>query len=110
MGHEDFQYLRIVPPTHIFHEHHPSLYPCFLHVDGWVLWGFVGVKRKYEVYEYGSLDWRELAIPQEINSDISLQQWAVVVLEDNRLLFNEREHACGGDGRIRQREKQEKWD
>lgn len=66
--------------------------------------GFCGVKREYEVDEYGALDWGESAVPEEVNGDISLQQWAVVVLEDKRLLFDEREHACGGDGRVRQRE------
>jgi hypothetical protein len=55
------------------------------------MWGFTGVKRKHEVDEHGALDCREVAVPEEINGDISLQQWATVVHEHNRWLCGTRE-------------------
>ena len=48
----------------------------------------VGIERLEEVDEYGPLDGGEVSIPNEIKGDVAFEEWAVVVLENQRLLLN----------------------
>lgn len=60
--------------------------------------GGVGIERLEEVDEYGALDGGEVSVPNEIEGDVALKEWPVVVLENERLLLNKREEfsRCGG--------------
>lgn len=62
--------------------------------------GGVGIERLEEVDEYGTLDGGEVFVPNEIEGDVALKEWPVVVLENERLLLNKREEfsRCGGGG------------
>ena len=52
--------------------------------------GFDGrAQRVDEIDDYGALGWGELPVPDEINGDLPLQDWPIVVLQHQRLLFNE---------------------
>lgn len=52
-----------------------------------------------EIHDYGPLDWSELAIPDQINGDVALQESTVVILENQRLLFNESRELSSTGGR-----------
>ncbi|GER55536.1 50S ribosomal protein L16 [Striga asiatica] len=54
-----------------------------------------GVERPEEINDYGALDRGEFPVPDEVEGDSALEEGAVVVLEDQRLLLHEGRHGRG---------------
>lgn len=51
-----------------------------------------------EVDDDGALCGGEVAVPVEVNGDVSFEEWTLVVLENNRFLLNQSQLAIEGCG------------
>lgn len=60
--------------------------------------GGAGIERLEKVNEDGALDGGEVSVPDEMEGDVTLEDWTSMVLKDERLLSSERREfpRCGG--------------
>lgn len=57
-----------------------------------------GTKGLDEINDDGTVNGCEVAVPVDMNGDVSLKEWTPVVVEDNRVWLNQRQHVVEGLG------------
>ena len=57
-----------------------------------------GTKGLDEIYDDGTVSGVKVTVPVDMNGDVSLKEWALVVLKDNWVGLNQSQHAIEGCG------------